>query len=425
MSHIFPSLMLSAALLCSACVPSSPNGAVQAAATPDSPPSIAFGNTDAERNVIMQNPVSDDFRADIVTFSAKTSSALLSGEENLCYSPLSLYFALSLSASGSRGNTQKQLLSLLGQEDAAALTEQCGNLYRQLYTDNEFGQLKISNSLWMSSQGSFKKEFLRTATGNFYASLYTGDLNSSETMRAMTEWVKNNTGGRISPEFQPDPNILLYLLNTIHLQDEWSDPFESEDNTVAPFYCTEDTIQQATFMHQMDISNFIRGADFTSASLSLKNFNATFVLPNEGVPLHTLLTENKLSDLFHSGGAGAQHCYGHIYWAIPKFKYTSRLDLTDMLHAAGVTDLFDPAHADLSGMAEHAPLFLSTAQQETYVSIHEQGVDAAACTLLGVGGSAAPEDEVHMTLNRPFLYFITAPGGTPLFVGVCAQPSPI
>lgn len=61
----------------------------------------------------------------------KLLSSLLNdnADTNVNYSPLSLYYALAVAASGAEGQTQQELLDLLGVADADTLAEQCGNLY--------------------------------------------------------------------------------------------------------------------------------------------------------------------------------------------------------------------------------------------------------------------------------------------------------
>lgn len=426
MTKTILSLLLSASLPLGACGSRLPvtGGTVNAAASPSYPAPVAFDNFEASYEIRTQNEVGDGVLDELRGFSAQTAAALLDGSQNACYSPASLYFALSLSVAGSRGDTRTQLLRLLG--NGAADAANCAKLYRQLYTDNEIGQLKIANSLWMANQldgkpVTFDKDFLSTASRDFYASLFTADLSAPATLSAMADWVKENTGGKITPQFEANPQALLYLMNTIYLKDEWTDRFDASQNTEDPFYLADGTTRQATFMHAMHLSGFLRGEGYTSASLALKNLGGvTFVLPDPGVRLDSLLTETRLAGLL-SGGTEEQRRYGRVYWAAPKFSYASKLELSDMLKAAGVTDLFDRERADLSGMTQ-SEAFLSGAQQQTYIAVNEQGVEAAAYTELFYAGSGMPEEEAYMTLNRPFLYFITARNGAPLFVGVCAQP---
>ena len=406
--------------------PDSASGIRQAAA-PVYPQAAAFDDFESAYQNRTENEVSDSFLSGVRQFSADTASRLLNGSENACYSPASLYFALSLSAAGARGNTQTQLRRLLGAKDAASLTADCARLYRLLYTDNAIGTLKIANALWMTNAQNgqpvaFETAFCDTASRDFYASLYTADLTAPATRTAMANWVRDNTGGKITPEIQTDPDSLLFLMNAIYLKDEWIDRFDAAQNTVEPFHCADGTERNATFMHRTMLGGFIRGEGYTSASLGLKNCGGmTFVLPDKTTDLRSLLQADTLSEILSGGKESGRRC-GHIYWMAPKFSYGTNLDLRAALQAAGVTDLFDASRADLSGATQQKPAFLAAVRQQTYSGIDENGVEAAAYTELGYASSSAmPEDEAYMTLDRPFLYILTAQNGTPLFIGVCAQ----
>jgi serpin B len=78
--------------------------------------------------------------------------------------------------------------------------------------------------------------------------------------------------------------------------------------------------------------------------------------------------------------------------------------------------------ADFSGITDGIA-FISGIKQETCISIDENGVEASAFTNIAYAGSAMPEDNAEMILNRPFIYGIIAPRGTLLFIGVCGNPS--
>lgn len=110
------------------------------------PKAYAFDDHDAKREVREKYPVDDGMTDTLTEFSYNTGSLILkdSGEnKNTNYSPLSLYFALAVAASGAKGDTEKELLDLLGAVSGKTLSEQCGNLYRNLYFDNNIGKLKI------------------------------------------------------------------------------------------------------------------------------------------------------------------------------------------------------------------------------------------------------------------------------------------
>lgn len=99
-------------------------------------------------------------------FTVNTSTELLKERAgNQIYCPLSLYYALSLAADGAEGETQKEMLDVLGFEDPAVLAEECKNSFEALYhvpneennKPNEWGEysqesryrLAIMRNRWM------------------------------------------------------------------------------------------------------------------------------------------------------------------------------------------------------------------------------------------------------------------------------------
>ena len=69
-------------------------------------------------------------------------------------------------------------------------------------------------------------------------------------------------------------------------------------------------------------------------------------------------------------------------------------------------------------------IFLSQAKHAARVSIDEEGCTAAAYTVMAACGAAAPpEEEIDFVLDRPFLFVITGPSGTPLFTGIVNRPA--
>ena len=80
-----------------------------------------------------ESKVSEAFPQAVSGFAQKAAPLLLGEEENGCFSPLSLYYALALAGSGSQGKTQEEFLEVLCAPDLDWLGEQAGRCYRQLY----------------------------------------------------------------------------------------------------------------------------------------------------------------------------------------------------------------------------------------------------------------------------------------------------
>ena len=89
-----------------------------------------------------------------------------------------------------------------------------------------------------------------------------------------------------------------------------------------------------------------------------------------------------------------------------------------------MTDVFSPAAADFSPAIQDADgVYLSRADHAARVTVDEEGVTAAAYTVMMEAGAAEPPDEeIDFTLDRPFVFAITARSGLPLFVGIVNTP---
>jgi serpin B len=88
----------------------------------------------------------------------------------------------------------------------------------------------------------------------------------------------------------------------------------------------------------------------------------------------------------------------------------------------GMTDAFDPELADFSGLDGTRNLYVSDVLHKGFVSIDENGTEAAAATAAVVGGASVPEPAT-LTVDKPFVFFIRdRPTGAILFVGRVVDP---
>ena len=396
-----------------------------AAWVPKYPKGYSADDCDARMKVFNENPVKDEFCNSINNFSYKTASQLLKDKnENVMYSPLSLYYALAIATSGSDCETRNQLLKLLDIPDKDYLSQQCSNLYRLLYTDNEYSKLKVANSLWLDNEfkGSdvkFKDDFINNARDNFYASLFSVDFSSDETGKAIEKWISDNTNGTLKYDFIPDPSQIMSIINTVYFYDEWTDKFDKEETKEDTFYISDKEQIKCDFMNREHVlGGYVKGNGYLKSSISLKNAGSmVFILPDEGVSVNELFSSpEKIDEIFNGG----ENKSGEVKWQIPKFSYGTTLDIKDSLETLGVTSPFG-SDADFTGISDANP-FISNIKQKTHIAIDEKGVEASAYTELEYCGSALPDGKAEMILNRPFIYGITTQKGNLLFIGVCYNP---
>ena len=147
-------------------------------------------------------------------------------------------------------------------------------------------------------------------------------------------------------------------------------------------------------------------------------------LDEAGVTPEALLSDGSAVAFFLSPES-AESKYMTIDLSVPKFDVSADTDLSGALRALGVTDVFDAGKADFSPLTDKADgIFLSQAKHAARVTIDEEGVVAAAYTVMVACGAALPPDErIEFTLDRPFLFAVTGESGEILFAGIVNTPA--
>ena len=106
-----------------------------------------------------------------------------------------------------------------------------------------------------------------------------------------------------------------------------------------------------------------------------------------------------------------------------RFETRVTVGLNEALQAIGVTAPFE--RGNLLGIADDPRLVIKKVLHQTWLSIDEQGIEAAAATIVLVYATSAPVDEpVSVIIDRPFLFrIVDDTTGAPLFVGRIMDPT--
>lgn len=375
------------------------------------------------------NHVTEAEHAALTAFTAKSTPLVLAGQEgkNAIYSPLSLWSALAMLAQCADGDSRQQVLDAMGADGVDTLQDQVEHLWRTLYTDDGMSTLILSNSIWLNSslQGTYVQDTLDTLAQKYYAGTYAVPMGTGEADQAVTEWVGEQTRGLIGgeqPVVETKPETLALLVSSLYYKAAWQDEFMPERTETDTFTGADGQESRVDFMHRTEDANFIRRDGYQAARLQTHLGEMVFVLPDQGVAPESLLQNQEfLSRLEFYGDACT---WGEVQWSVPKFDVDSDLDLMEALKAMGITDLPDWDRADLSALTD-LDAFLSDAKQLARVKVDEEGVEAAAVTILMVRETCAisePTEVCVMDLDRPFLFLIRTQD-IPLFVGIVNQVS--
>ena len=348
-----------------------------------------------------------------------------SGENKAC-SPINIYMALAMLAEITDGESREQILSLLGSDDLNDLRTEASAVWNANYSNDGAVTSILASSLWLNDKINFKQEAMDALAKYYYASSFRGEMGSAALDQALQGWINQQTGGLLKEQasgLTMDKETILALATTIYFRAKWAGEF-SEDNTRPETFHADSGDVTCDFMHQSGTNTYYWSDRFSAVSKRLEGSGAMwFLLPDEGVTPEELLADEAALDLLLGSGESVESKYLIVNLSVPKFDIASELDLTASLKNLGITDVFDPASADFSPMTADTEAYLSQARHAARVAIDEEGVTAAAYTVMMTEGAAAPpEEEVDFALNRPFVFAITGTDGLPLFVGIVRQP---
>ena len=363
-------------------------------------------------------------------FFASSIREFLSGEagENLAYAPVNVYLALGMLAELTGGSTRQEILDVLGADSIEALRTQANAVWNAHYRNDGMTTSILGSSLWLNEDISYVPETMKILAENYYASSFQGEMGSKDFNKALQDWLDAQTGGLLQDQIQGlelKPETVLALATTIYFQAKWQTEFLPHATAPGTFHALTGDLT-CDFMHSSTENAYCWGENFGAVGLPLGNDGGTMwiVLPDEGQDVDTLLSNQEVMDFLLSKGSWENQKHLTVHLSLPKFDISSQLDLCHGLQNLGLSEVFTGT-GDFSPMTTQTEeIALTQATHGVRVAIDEEGVSAAAYTLMALaGGTPAVGDEIDFVVDRPFLFAIVSPDGLPLFVGIVHQPA--
>jgi len=351
----------------------------------------------------------------------------IDSDENVFFSPYSIFTALAMTYEGARGDTAAQMKNVLGfeQNDEVSLCS-FGRIYNLLNIDAEY-TLNTANALWTKKDYPFLEEYLRFIDNYYMGKATDVDFtNPSEAAEIINSWVEENTGGKIEDMLSSgdiSPDTVLILSNAIYFKGLWLTQFDVEDTLNRDFEITQGDIVQVPTMVLTDSEesfNYGETDDLQILELPYKGdaVSMVIILPKENniLSVEQMLSNENLSTWMDSMYPTDVDIY------LPKFTFETEYNLKEMLIAMGM-DIAFSFNADFSGMNGYGGLFIEKVLHKAFIEVNEEGTEAAAATTVHMLESAIPDSPKVFDADHPFLYLIQhKETGTILFMGKVVNP---
>lgn len=345
-------------------------------------------------------------------------------DANLVLSPFSVARNLAVLTEATSGESRKELLEALGGE--TALSDAKDALSKLLYADNSV-ILQCADALWFDSVTYALKAPFRSLVNTKYGVEVAGQdfTDASRAVRTINSWISDNTSGRIDDILTPTDitsETAAFLVNAIYFEADWTSPFDISETEKQDFFAPGGVVKvdmmSSEYTHETRSTESCENARLYYGTDEKDFFFLDIYMPTTG-SIESFLRDSALSVLSDPDSAD----YGSV--AIPRFFFTTEIELIPVLRKLGVKRVFDPGTAEITEMLEGpgaGKLYVDMVKHSAGIETDEEGTKAYAATVTGGATSAMPPEET--VFDSPFVYFLRAgANGLVLFAGVVNNPA--
>ena len=351
--------------------------------------------------------------------------ALAAADGNLFYSPYSISLALAMTYAGASGETESQMADTLrfslAQDrlhptfnaldlDLASRSQVAGS------GDGKGFRLNIANAVWGQQDHPFLDSFLDLLAESYGAGVRPVDFRGSpeESRVTINDWVAERTEDRIRDLIPPDVISTLtrmVLTNAIYFNAGWQYPFEEGGTGTAPFHRLDGSSVGVPMMRTTEAFGYASGEGYQAVDLPYvgHQLSMTVLLPDTGRfeefedRLDAALVERIIGELAER----------EVNLKMPRFEFESQFLMAEIFQGMGMSNPFDAATAEFSGMdgksclaGDEECLYIRNIIHKAFVSVDEEGTEAAAATAVVMQVESARPQPIDVTVDRPFIFLI-------------------
>ncbi|MFW6385002.1 MAG: serpin family protein, partial [Halodesulfurarchaeum sp.] len=358
--------------------------------------------------------------------------------DNQFLSPYSISVALAMTYAGARDETEAQMRETLhytlGEDVHPAFGDLQAVLEARATTEDpvdeeeeeiEAFQLAIANALWGRDGYAFDEGYVSLIANHYGGGLRRADFagDPAGERERINAWVAEQTEDRIEdllPMGALTPATVLVLTNAIYFLAGWQFQFDPEDTGEGSYTALDGSTSTVPMIRQSLRTNYadIPGAKAVELPYVGEEVSMVLILPDEGnfEAFERNLTAERLFGIFGALGDAS----GDL--RVPRFEYETEVQLSDALSALGMPIAFG-SEANFGGMVEGdgGDLWIDEVYHQAFVSVDEEGTEAAAATAV-IMEESAPATSFDLTFDRPFLFCIRdRPTDAVLFLGRVAD----
>ena len=357
-----------------------------------------------------------DFSFDI--YRIITNDAGVSSDTLL--SPLSLSMTLLILLYGSRGQTSKEMASVLFPNQLSRrsfqrrdgrsekITFSASEIQRLLFLVNSLNNTSLKSGLFVDKSFHLHEDFDSVARHVFDARL--GTVDFSRGPEVSNQLISQIMGSGVKlPADVLTRSTKMIILNRLNAKQNWKYPFDPRRTKLRPFYLESGVVKPVeTMINQVNVE--VGADEVLNATLvkfpyeggvrgGVKSY-LLLLLPREGTTLKKLINIISLQTLetFMQNNLEKNKIKLHL----PKFKLNNANSLVYPLQSAGLVRIFESQSANFTGISTNAKgLFVGDFIQSNTIEVNEVGSRISSETLVSLKQRSLSDE---ILFNRPFLF---------------------
>lgn len=371
----------------------------------------------------------ENFGNSINKFSFDLFKKLDEGNENLFFSPFSIYSSLLMLSEGSGGETLEEMKEVLSlPEDMRKMRAFFKSFLNEIKNDKPY-ELLIANALWLQRGYKFKENYLKVIDSFYRGGVFNVDFEKDieNSRKTINNWVKEKTNGKIKKLLSRGmlkSGTIFVLTNSIYFKGKWKEQFNPDKTFDGKFKLLSGNDVDAEMMSQESVFNYSEDEKFQVIEMDYlgEDVSMMIFLPKEKnfYDFKDVLNLERFIEYKNSMKMR------EVKVILPKIKLEKRYFVTEPLMEMGMKRAFSGGVANFSNMASHGEIFVNDIIHKTFFKMGEEGTESAGATGTFSDGVIFRKGEIPLMFmaDHPFLFTIFhKKSGAILFMGVVFDPS--
>jgi serpin B len=362
-------------------------------------------------------------------------------DENVFFSPYSLYSAFTMVYEGARSETAEEISSVFHFPSLETLRPNFASVYNDINSGSDKYELRTGNALWVQKDYQLLEEYLSNVERYYGGKASNLDFvnepeKSRETINTFIEEQTNNRIEDLIPKGVLGAMTRVVLTNAVYFKGDWVWEFDEKDTRDMDFHISLNETVQTPMMNMEPAEAEFNYADLNKLKIlelpyKGEKLSMLILLPKQGqsydVETGKSISYNYTLDDIELSAQKLEEYKSEMKETkldkitLPKFEFETKYFLVDTLKDMGMPSAF--GNADFSGIDGTKNLVISDVIHQAFVKVDEKGTEAAAATAIVMKETSAMIQRNEFIADHPFIFLIQdKETGNILFFGKMKNP---